>query len=316
MFTESLQPALRKINEIWVGLIALLPNLGIALLVGLLFLFLAWTARRSVKALFMRRGRRDLGSLMGGFVSWLVVLFGALTIATIIFPSVKPSDALATLGIGSVAVGFAFKDILQNLFSGLLLLYKRPFRRDDQIVSGEYEGIVERIEARATIIKTYDGQRVVIPNSDIYTRAVTVRTAYPYRRSDYTVGIGYGDNLEEACALIVETLKGVNGVLETPAPEALPWALESSTVNIKARWWTSSLRTDVVHTHARVILALKMALDKAGIDIAYPTQVVLFHDQTEETDGDRTRQREGWPMGRHPPKPRQHINVQLEKKNG
>ena len=122
----------------------------------------------------------------------------ALVACVIVFPSVNPADALATLGIGSVAVGFAFKDILQNLFAGVLLLLRRPFRRGDQIVVKDYEGTVEHIESRATHIKTYDGRRVIIPNSDIYTSPVTVNTAFPIRRDQFDVGIGYGDDVDLA----------------------------------------------------------------------------------------------------------------------
>jgi small-conductance mechanosensitive channel len=193
-----------------------------------------------------------------------VVVLGLLVVATIIFPSVKPADVLATLGIGSVAIGFAFKDILQNWLSGLLILYRQPFRSGDQIRSGEFEGTVERIEARATLIKTYDGQRVVIPNSDIYTRAVTVRTAFPMRRSEYDVGIGYGDDIEEACRVILEALRQIDGVASEPEPEAFAWALDASSVNIKVRWWSESHRLNVVHVQGRVLTAIKRALSDAG----------------------------------------------------
>ena len=233
------------------------------------------------------------------------------------FPSVKPADVLATLGIGSVAIGFAFKDILQNWLSGLLILYRQPFRSGDQIKSGEFEGTVERIEARATLIKTYDGQRVVIPNSDIYTRAVMVRTAFPERRSEYDVGIGYGDDVEEACRVILDAMRQVEGVESDPAPEAFAWALDASSVNIKVRWWSDSQRASVVHVQGRVLSAVKRALSEAGIDLPFPTRVVLLHDQTEESDGDRTRQREGWPKGDSPPRPRHLNELRIERpRNG
>jgi small-conductance mechanosensitive channel len=166
---EDVEPALRKVESYVQGFFWFLPNLAIALLVFLVFLAAAWAAKGIVASVARRRNRADLGVLLGSFVRWAIIVFGLLVVATIIFPSVKPADALATLGIGSVAVGFAFKDILQNWLSGLLLLYRQPFQIGDQIKSGDFEGTVERIEARATLIKTYDGQRVVIPNSDIYT---------------------------------------------------------------------------------------------------------------------------------------------------
>lgn len=92
-----------------------------------------------------------------------------------------------------------------------------------------------------------------------------------------------------------------------PAPEAIPWELAGSSVNIRVRWWTEPQQASVVHARGRVIQAIKQALGEAAIDLPFPTNVVLLHDQTEEADGDRTRQREGWPAGDSPPAPR-HLN--------
>jgi small-conductance mechanosensitive channel len=294
----------QKLESIVQGFFWLLPNLAIAMVVMLGFLVAAWIARRVVKRVVGRRDREDLGSLVGGFAWWGLVGFGLLVVATIIFPSIKPSDALATLGIGSVAIGFAFKDILQNWFAGLLILVRQPFRRGDQIVVDKYEGTVEHIEARATLIKTYDGRRVVIPNSDVYTRSVIVNTAYPQRRSQYDVGIGYGDDVETARKVILQALAGLPHVAKDPPPEVIPWELDGSTVNLRVRWWTKSIRNQVVASRGEVIVALKDALTAAGIDLPFPTRTILFHDQTEETDGDRAQQREGWPEGDDPPAPR------------
>lgn len=172
---------------------------------------------------------------------------------------------------------------------------RQPFEIGDQIEVNNHKGTVERIETRATIIKTYDGQRIVIPNSQIYTNAVLVKTAYEKRRSQYDVGIGYGDGIGEACDVIRRALVEVEGVESDPPPEALPWDLGASWVTIRTRWWTQSRRADVVHVQAAVIQVLKEALDEAGIDMPYETQVHLLHDQTEATEGDRNQQREGWP---------------------
>jgi small conductance mechanosensitive channel len=310
---NALDPTLEKLQGYVQGFFWILPNLGIAVVVFGVFLAGSWAARRAVHRLFHQRRREDLGDLLGGFARWSLILFGLLVVATIVFPSISPANLLSTLGIGSIAIGFAFKDILQNWVSGLLILYREPFRRGDQIVSGSFEGTVEHVEARATILRTYDGQRVVIPNSDIYTRAVTVRTAFPARRSEYEVGIGYGDDVEAACRVMLDAIRHLDGVRPDPAPDAIPWALDASTVNIKLRWWTASERASVVAVQGRVIEAVKKALTEAGIDIAYPTRVVLFHDQTEATDGDRRRQREGWPAGSNPPEPRPLSNVVVER---
>ncbi|MDC7785055.1 mechanosensitive ion channel family protein [Rhodoplanes sp. TEM] len=304
---QSIDPAVQVVEGYIEGFVAVVPRLGIAALVFLVFMLAAAGAAHAVRSVLQRRDRSDLGRLLGSFVRWAVLLFGFLVFATIVFPSIKPADLLSTLGIGSVAIGFAFKDVLQNWLSGLLILYRRPFRPGDQIVSGAFEGTVERIEARATLIRTYDGELVVIPNSDIYTRAVTVRTAFPRRRSEYDVGIGYGDDVERACAVILAALKDVPEIEPDPPAEAIPWALDGSAVIVKVMWWSDPRRLAVVRTRGRVVAAIKRALSEAAIDLPFPTCTILLHDQTEEADGDRTRQREGWPAGSDPPRRRRSV---------
>ena len=267
----------------------------VALVVMAVFIGLGMLAQRMIKRQASRKDRDNLGEVFGGFVKWAVYLLGFLLAATIVIPSLKPGDLIAGLGVSSVAIGFAFKDILQNWLAGLLLLLRQPFQINDQIEVNGREGTVVRIETRATIIKTYDGQRLVIPNSEIYTNSLLVKTAHEKRRSQYDVGIGYGDGIDEACEVIRKALAGVADVEAEPAPEALPWDLAASWVTIRVRWWTHSRRADVVQVHASVIKAIKVALDRAGIDLPYDTQVQLFHDQTEGGDGVRGVQREGWP---------------------
>ena len=181
----------------------------------------------------------------------------------------------------------------------ILILLRQPFEVGDQIVSSAgHEGTVERIETRATIIKTYDGRRVVIPNADIYTDSVVVNTAYDKRRSEYDIGIGCNDDWDTARKIMVDACASVSGVLSDPAPETIPIALGDFANVVRLRWWTKPEKASQIHTFGDVLQAVYTALDAEGIDMPYPTQVHLFHDQTEEVDGDRTRQREGWPAGK------------------
>lgn len=279
------------------GFVRLLPNLAIAGVVLVIFWLLSRLLTMLVRRAARRRDRPSLGDVGGSLVGWAVMIVGVMLAVTVVLPSVSPGDLIAGLGVSSVAIGFAFKDILQNMLAGILILLRQPFRVGDQIVSGGHEGTVERIETRATLLKTYDGRRVVIPNADIYTESVVVNTAFDTRRSEYDIGIGCNDDWDEARRIMSETCAQVEGVLSDPAPETIPVELGDFANVVRLRWWTKSDRSTQIHVKGDVLQAVYKALDKAGIDMPYPTQVHLFHDQTEETDGDRRTQREGWPAG-------------------
>lgn len=289
----------QQFQEMINGLIILLPNIILGLIVFIIFLF----AANSLKKLVIwisenRRRHRNLGLVLGRLAQWGIILIGLLVALTIILPGFSPTGLVSALGVTGIAIGFAFKDIFQNFLAGLLILLTEPFQIEDQIVFKEYEGTVEDIQTRATIIKTYDGRRVVIPNAELYTNSVTVNTAFDIRRLQYDIGIGYGDDIEQARALILEATAGVDGVLPEPAPDALVIDLAESTVTIRVRWWIKPpRRMDALSTQDQVLTAIKNKLTENGIDLPFPTRQILFHDQTEETDGDRARQREGWSAG-------------------
>jgi len=188
---------------------------------------------------------------------------------------------------------------LQNFLAGILLLASEPFRIGDQIVIGSFEGTVEDIQTRATFIKTYDGRRVVIPNSNLFTNSVTVNTAHEQSRLEYDFCLGFGDDIAQAKVILLQVVQSVPGVLKEPAPDVLVVQLAESSINVRLRWWVQPPRQfDVLTSHDLVLEKAAAALLAAGIDIPFPTQQILFHDQTEETDGDRLRQREGWPPGK------------------
>ena len=308
---EGPQTVTASVGKVWEtldgmidGFLALLPNLVIGLIVVVIFYFIAKGARNVVRRVTPGDENSNIARILGRLTQWALITVGILVALAIVAPSVKPADLLALLGVGGVAFGFAFKDILQNFLAGILLLLRQPFSIGDQIIFKDFEGTVEEIETRATLLKTYDGKRVLIPNGELYTNAVVVNTAFPVIRSEYDVGIGYGDDLHLAMSAMKDAMAQVEEVAKDPAPEVLVWELAGSTVNLRARWWSAPKRADVVHVRSQVIAKIKERMDAEAIDLPYPTQVVLWHDQTEATDGDRTAQREGWPAGTSPPKPR------------
>ncbi|NJK75901.1 MAG: mechanosensitive ion channel family protein [Microcoleus sp. SU_5_6] len=301
-----------KIQSMINSFIVLLPNMVLALIVFAIFFFIGRAIKRVVRRLTRNhRQARNLGLVLGRLAQGITVLIGLFVALSIVIPTFRAGDLVQLLGISGVAIGFAFRDILQNFLAGILILLTEPFQIDDQIVFKNFEGTVENIETRATTIRTYDGRRIVIPNAELFTNSVTVNTAFENRRMEYDVGIGYGDDLDRAKQLMLEALLSVDEVLKNPAPDVLVVELAESSVNIRVRWWiTPPRRIDSLRSRDRVISAIKQKLYvENGIDFPYPTRQILFHDQTEETDGDRSRQREGWPAGKgEVPQPRSISN--------
>jgi small-conductance mechanosensitive channel len=271
---------LETLDNMWDGLLSRLPQIAIGLVLFIAVWFIAQFLGSLIRRSTRGRNSANLGKVLGRLARWTMVLVGLLIATSIIAPSVKPVDLLAGLGIGGVAIGFAFKDILQNFMSGVLILLREPFKVGDQIQSGEFEGTVEAIETRATFIKTYDGKRVVIPNSQIYTNPVVVNTAYENRRSQYDVGIGCSDDLREAAKIMLDVMQNTEGVFNDPGPDVLVLELAESSVNLRCRWWTAPDQASVMKVKDQVISKIKRALDAASIDMPYPTRVLQLHDQT------------------------------------
>lgn len=272
----------RSFTDLWNSTLQQVPNIVTGFVVLLLFWLGSRLARAAIGNLGSRAGLRpNLVALLVRIGSFLVILFGVLFAAIIVFPSFQVGDLVAGLGLSSVALGFAFKDIFQNFFAGIFLLWRQPFKVGDEIRAAGFEGTVEEITARSTRIRTFDGERAVIPNADVYTQSVLVRTAFGKRRSKFIVGIGYGDSIEEARSTIHRTLEEIEGVLSDPAPWVYVSELAPSSVNLAVYYWTDDMQREVLHTGDRVATGIKLALDAAGIDIPFPHQVVLFHNETK-----------------------------------
>jgi len=162
------------------GAVSLLPNMALAIVIFVLFLFLASAVKSVVRRFSQRRQRRlSLGILLGQLAHTTVSVLGFLIALSVVAPSFHASDLIKMLGIGSVAIGFAFQNILQNFLAGILLLLQEPFKLGDQISVTGLEGRVDDIQTRATIISTTDGHRAVIPNAVLFTNPVVVSKALP-----------------------------------------------------------------------------------------------------------------------------------------
>jgi small conductance mechanosensitive channel len=267
-----------------------LPYIAVAVIVFGLFLIIARIVSRVIGTAGQRT-RLDvtLAELLGRLGSFVITILGLFVAAVIIFPAFKPGDLVAGLGITSVAIGFAFKDVLQNFFAGILILWRKPFIVGDQLKFREYEGTVEEITVRSTRLKTFDGERAVIPNGDIYANAVLVKTAFEKRRVRFVVGIGYLDDIEKGRETIRKVLDEIEGILPDPGPWIYVSELAPSSVNFTIYFWVNSEQANVLKVSDKVATGIKYALDRAGIDMPYPHSVVLFHDSTGTRSGDIER---------------------------
>lgn len=271
--------ALQTVKKWGTEFYALLPNIIVGLFIFILFLGIAYGVSRSILRYFEKQKRIDLGRLLADFGFWVILSLGALVALTIVLPSVKPANLLASLGLGSLAIGIAFKEILQNWLSGLLILLRLPFRRGDQILVGDVEGSVMRIEPRATVIRTYDGIDIVVPNKEIYTGVVAIQTSQERRRVEIDFTVGYGYDIRKIIETIEKALMQIDEIIKDPPPQILCWELGSTSLGLKVRWWISSERSQEVVTRARAVHAIKEAFDANDID---PTDPQLIYYKNVE----------------------------------
>ena len=266
------QTIMTSANHLLQQMISRIPYLIVASLVFVIFWVLSIFFKKAVtRILGSRKHHQNLVTVFRRVGSALILFLGFMVAMIIAVPSFTPGKLIGALGIGSVAIGFAFKDIFQNLLSGILLLLSEPFRIGDQIISGNFEGTVEDIQIRATTIRTYDGRKVVIPNSQLYTSTMTVNTAYSQRRLEFDVGIGYENNIIDAQQVILSVLKAAPTVSKLAEPSVIATALADSSVVLRVRWFIDDgTQTNRVASINEVIILVKEALEEANISIPFP----------------------------------------------
>ncbi|GAA0308261.1 mechanosensitive ion channel family protein [Psychrobacter aestuarii] len=274
------QQIVQTTNELGTDFIERTPYFVAALIVFAIFWLLSIVFKKVIHKLLGARSRhQNLVKVFQRVGGALILFIGVMVALVISIPGFTPAKLIGALGIGSVAIGFAFKDIFQNLLSGILLLLSEPFRIGDQIISGDYEGTVEDIKIRATTIKTYDGRQVVIPNSDLYTSALTVNTAYKQRRLQVGVGIGYDDDIEGAKAQIIQALEDSTSVSRIQKPSVIATGFGDSSIDLMVRWFIDDgTQANKVASIHEVIVQIKSKLDAAGVNIPFPIRTLDLSD--------------------------------------
>ena len=278
------------------GFWAVLPQLVLAILF-LLFVWgvirmVQWLVPRALRRAHMRRALVDVIMMLLTVGLWLM---GVLIAVTIAFPTITPGKALTALGVGGVAIGFAFKDVFENFLAGVLLLIREPFSIEDYIECENIDGQVEEITIRDTHVRQTDGQLVVAPNAMFFKNPVTIRTAKDVRRTTVICGVAYGEDVDAARDIIAKAVRSVDAVRDDVRDvEIFAQEFASSSINFEVTWWTGSRPIDIRSSRDKVVAAVKRALDDAGVEIPFPYRTLTFKEALPlRRDGDNEPQTQG-----------------------
>lgn len=273
---EILVNQLRMMGE---GLVQLLPSLAIALLVIIITWVVARFATKIADKLTQKTHMRaSLQELVETAVRIGIWLIGLLVALTILLPDLTPSSLIAGLGVGTVAIGFAFQDIFENFLAGILLMVREKMRIGDYINCEDIEGRVEQISLRETHIRKLSNELTIVPNSILFKNPVEILTDKEQRRHEVVCGVSYDTDLEEASSVIRKAVEGCE-VVDTNKPiDIFACEFNSSSVDFRIRWWAGAQQRDKHVSLDAVIRAIKGALDNAGIEIPFPYRTHTFKE--------------------------------------
>ena len=289
----SIQPlATLQIQLVEMGrdLVRALPNLAIALVILLVTWLIARFATRIADLLIGRTSLRpSLKNLLDTLVKLAIWLVGLMAALVALMPGFTPASVIAGLGIGAVAIGFAFQDIFENFLAGVLIMLREKMRIGDVIECEGIVGKVEHITLRETHVRKLSGEVTLVPNSLLFKNPVMILTDETQRRHELVAGVSYDTDLDRAADVIRKAVAGAQGVDADKAIDVFAQEFNSSSIDFKVRWWSGSKPRDMWESRDKVVRAIKRALDDAGIEIPFPYVTHTFKQRI--------------PLGREPGEP-------------
>jgi len=239
---------------------------------ALIILLVGWLAIKLIslavhKALM--RGKAK-GRLLADFVCSVVTkaCWAVLIVMVLGRLGVNVTPLIAGLGVTGFILGFAFQESLGNLASGMMIALNEPFKVGDFVDVAGLSGTILEVNMMATVLKTPDGKRIVIPNKSAWGGPIVNYNTLGLRRVDLQVGVDYGEDVARAVDVIREAVAHVPGVLQDPAPTVAVASLNDSAVQINVRPWVKS--ADYWPVAAATLTEVKSALEKAGVKIPFP----------------------------------------------
>ena len=269
---EKVQASAAALKDMVSSLTGMAVDFGLKLLAAIVVLAGGmWVAKRiarSFKRMLERRGAdASLVSFLGSFVNILLRIFVIIiSLATV---GVQMTSIVAVLGAASLAVGMALSGTMQNFAGGIIIMFLKPFKVDDIIVTADGKvGVVKKIMIFTTEIHTLDNQVVLLPNGPLSNSQITNLSVNDTRRMDFTVAISYGDDVDAARKEILAILKADKRVLKTPAPIVFVSDLADSAVVLGVRYWTSA--ADYLPSRGDMLEEIYKKLPKKKLHFPFP----------------------------------------------
>ena len=262
------------------GFIAALPNLAIGLLVILVTWIVAKFAVRIANRIIGKTEiRPSLRNLIDTLVKLGIWLIGLMAALVVMMPGFTPASVIAGLGIGAVAIGFAFQDIFENFLAGVLIMLREKMRIGDVIECEGITGKVEHITLRETHVRKLSGEVTLVPNSILFKNPVEILTDEGMRRHEVVAGVSYDTDLDHAARVIRESVEKVEGIDVDKGVDVFAQEFNSSSIDFNVRWWAGSKPRDMWESKDRVVRAIKRGLDEAGIEIPFPYVTHTFKER-------------------------------------
>ncbi len=258
--------------------IAMLPNLIVAVLVLLLFFLFARIIRLvSRKVLNRLSDRGSINNLITSILYIATLSIGLIISLNVLHLQQTVTSLLAGAGIIGLALGFAFQDISANFISGILIAFRQPIKVGDIINTKGYTGIVEKIDLRVTIIRTFQGLHVLVPNKDVFQTPVTNFTKTNERRIDLEVGISYGEDLEKVKKIAVDAVSDLPYLLPGKDVNLYYQEFGDSSINFVIMIWVHYPdEPGYLKARSDVIMAMKKAFNENDITIPFPIRTLDF----------------------------------------
>ncbi len=275
---EALKIVSGKLQEWGDSLVALMPNLVVALLIVTIAWVIARFASRMTERLARKASARNAIARLLGTVTALAVIGVGLFIALGVLKLDKTvTSLLAGAGVVGLAIGFAAQNMTANFLSGTVISLRRPYKEGDLIETADHFGTVDRIELRVTRLRTPQGQIVLVPNKDILESPLVNYSELGVRRVDVGVGVSYGDSLEKAKQVALAAVEDLPQRDPERDVELFYEEFGSSSINFVLRFWIPFERQpQYLAARSEAIQRIKQAFDDHDISIPFPIRTLDF----------------------------------------